>query len=309
MKTLLILACVLGLAPSAFAAGSGATGWAPAVLPQSVQRDLPSHHTGRSYRIFVSKPSAPAPATGYPVIYVLDGNAQFPLLALQARAQEKRAAVTGQAPTLVVGIGYPIDGLNDEQARAEDYTPPAADLSDTGDEQARRQGGADRFLAFVEDELKPLIERSYPVDRQRQTLFGHSYGGLFTLHTLFTRPQAFQTYLAISPSIWWNHRQILDEQRAFAQRLADRPQPLRLFLGVGALEQPSPLDAGGNDPRRQRLDSRRMVDNVRELAATLAPLERAGLRSQLRIFPDEGHGTTALVASGRALGFAAGQPE
>ncbi len=304
MKTLPILACLFCLGAPALAAESPQ--WEAARLPQSQQRDMPSRHTGRTYRVFVSAPSAPPPAEGYPVIYVLDGNAQFPLLALQARAQEKRAAATGLTPSLVVGIGYPVDGLYDEQARAEDYTPPADDLSDTGDERARRQGGADRFLAFVEEELKPAIERRYRVDRRRQTLFGHSYGGLLTLHALFTRPEAFQSYIAVSPSIWWNHRQILDEQRDFARRLAAHPRPLRLLLGVGALEQPSPL---AGDARQRLKQDRRMVDNARELAAALASLEASGLHSQLRIFPDENHGTTALVASGRALGFASGHAE
>src|SRR3546814_19712655 len=48
-------------------------------------------------------------------------------------------------------------------------------------------GGADDFLAFIEHELKPLIAQRYPVDARRQILFGHSYGGLFTLYTLFTK--------------------------------------------------------------------------------------------------------------------------
>ncbi|CAD5107769.1 alpha/beta hydrolase [Zestomonas carbonaria] len=300
-----LLCALLGLASLPAPAETG-TPWSPAVLPHGQQRELASRHTGRSYRIYLSTPTVEPPADGYPVIYVLDGNAMFPALALAARGQEKRAEVTGISPALIVGIGYPIDGLLDEQARAEDYTPPADDLSDTGDLRARKQGGAGRFLAFIEDELKPLIEAEYPVDRHRQTLFGHSYGGLFTLHVLFNRPQAFQTYVASSPSIWWNHRQILAERRQFAARLAEQPVQARLLLSVGGLEQPSaqPTGAADDNPRLRMIGTRRMIDNARELAADLAPLHSRGLSSQLRIYQDENHGSAMLPATLRALEFA-----
>lgn len=69
--------------------------------------------------------------------------------------------------------------------------------------------GAEQFLAFIEEELKPLIEREVPIDRTRQTLFGHSLGGWLVLYTLFTRSRAFQYYAAGSPSIWWKNRCIV----------------------------------------------------------------------------------------------------
>ncbi len=35
------------------------------------------------------------------------------------------------------------------------------------------------------------MERDYPIDRGRQTIFGHSLGGLFVLQVLLTRPDMF----------------------------------------------------------------------------------------------------------------------
>lgn len=49
----------------------------PALLPGTVQFDMVSKITGRSYRIYVSKPQDPTPPGGFPVLYVLDGDAFF----------------------------------------------------------------------------------------------------------------------------------------------------------------------------------------------------------------------------------------
>jgi predicted alpha/beta superfamily hydrolase len=67
-------------------------------------------------------------------------------------------------------------------------------------------GGNDAFLSFIIDELKPAIAKATQVDPGRQALFGHSLGGLFVLHALFSRSDAFDTFIAGSPSIWWGKK-------------------------------------------------------------------------------------------------------
>ncbi|WP_278362020.1 alpha/beta hydrolase [Stutzerimonas kunmingensis] len=188
---LLAVLASLGLAAVQAHAGEAA-GWQPIQLPHSSQRDLHSQRTGKDYRIFVSEPRHAPPPGGYPVLYVLDGNALFPGLAIQAQALEDRPDPNLRDSVLVVGIGYPGEALYDFKARAEDYTPKADDRQRLPGREPPPSGGADDFLAFIEDELKPQIAQRYPVDARRQTLFGHSYGGLFTLYTLFTKPQAFR---------------------------------------------------------------------------------------------------------------------
>ncbi|MDE1556751.1 hypothetical protein PV794_15630, partial [Comamonas aquatica] len=42
---------------------------------------LPGSPTPRQHRVMVYVPQGPAPAAGWPVVYVLDGNLMFPLLA------------------------------------------------------------------------------------------------------------------------------------------------------------------------------------------------------------------------------------
>jgi hypothetical protein len=77
---------------------------APFTLPGAVQFDLASDH-GSVYRIQMYQPPVPAPAEGFPILYVLDGNAMFATAAQAVALQMRRPQVTGVPPGLVVGIG------------------------------------------------------------------------------------------------------------------------------------------------------------------------------------------------------------
>jgi predicted alpha/beta superfamily hydrolase len=143
-----------------------------------------------------------------------------------------------------------------------------------------------------------LIEAQYRVDRRRQALFGHSYGGLFVLHTLFARPAAFQTYVAASPSIWWGGRFVLTQLPAALDGAAGAP---RVLLTVGALEQAAPgADAS---PRGLMLAEKRMVDAARELAATLQARPGGAGRVAFAAFDGEDHGSALFPALSRGLAF------
>ncbi|TBV08566.1 alpha/beta hydrolase [Phytopseudomonas dryadis] len=290
---------LLGMVPW-LSASADTSPWRTASLPLAEERELHSQHTGREYRIYLSVPPGQPPAQGYPVIYVLDGNLLFPALLPQSRMFQPNAFRGGREPVVLVGIGYPTDEAFDVQARAEDYTPPAADMGDTGDRLSSRHGGAERFLAFIENELKPLVEARYPIDRGRQTLFGHSYGGLFTVYTLLSRPQAFQRYLASSPSLWWKQRYIFSLLPAAKGARSLRSGEPRLLLSVGDGEQPAG-DPARQDERLLHQARRRIVDNARDLDAALT---RLGFVSELRIQAHGDHASTAFISAAQVLEFA-----
>jgi len=283
----LVLALLATLGAGGAAAEDTAPAWQAVTLAHTEQRSVHSRHTGRDYRIFVARPQQEPPAAGYPVLFVLDGNALFPTLALQAQALEARPDPALRDSVLVVGIGYPNTQLYDFEARAEDYTPDAAD----------RQ----RFLAFIEDELKPLIAARYRVDPSRQTLFGHSYGGLFTLYALLERPQAFSGYVAASPSIWWYQGFVERRLSAFERRAGKAAPRAQLLITAGSAEEPQAGDPL-SDPRQRHLAERRMVGNARETAQRLAAV--AGLRVDLRINAGANHGTNAQYSTIQALELA-----
>lgn len=276
-------------------------GWQPAVLPQGVQRDIDSAITGQRYRIYLHIPATPAPVGGHSVLYALDGNATFPALALMARSTASRSARTGQVAPVIVGIGYP-SGQDFGGGRARDYTPHIAPrITASGKEQPAGEGGADRFLDFIERELKPLIAGLAPLDPARQALFGHSYGGLCTLHALFTRPGMFQTYLAASPSIWYGERVVLSELAGLAKRTAALPGKPALMLSAGELEQ---FRTRGPAPQGHEAvaSERRMVGEAQDLADRLARSDSLS-RVQFHLLAGENHGSAMFPAMARGMEF------
>jgi predicted alpha/beta superfamily hydrolase len=64
-------------------------------------------------------------------------------------------------------------------------------------------GSSAKFRAFIRDEVKPLVERSYRTNGY-DAVIGESLAGLFILETYLTEPKLFDAYGAISPSLWWD---------------------------------------------------------------------------------------------------------
>ncbi|MBK1838757.1 alpha/beta hydrolase [Azospirillum sp. YIM B02556] len=295
---------LLGAAAAAVAAdlmtcGSSAAGEPVAVtLPRTVQWDMTAGgDPARPHRLFASWPETPPPPEGWPVLYLLDGNSVFGTATEAMRVVGGHGAAAGIPPALVVAIGYPGDKPFDQMRRARDYTPPAAGAPSG-------TGGADAFLDFIENNLKPEVERRFRVDRGRQTLFGHSYGGLFVLHALFTRCAAFQRYVAASPSIWWQDRAILDGERRFTAALPPAAAGRSLLVTVGGNELQAPPGEPPDPAREERRRKARMEGNARELAERLTALAPRGPAVGFVSFVGETHGSVIPAAVSRAVAVA-----
>lgn len=246
-----------------------------------------SEEIDEPYEIRVSLPKAFPPVEGYPVIYVLDGNAYFQFVRDAIRLQSKNALKTFVEAAIVVGIGHPGEDEEVSKRRFYDFTAPAEAyhyperLKRLNVE--REYGGALKFLTFLETRLKPEIERRYRVDERKQALFGHSLSGLFTLFTLFTKPTTFQTYLAISPSIWWNDYELLLYMEQFLERTGKNGEQ-RLFIAVGELE-------------------RFMVDDAKRLVERLEEAQSENLDCTFYCAPEENHASVVPTTMSRAIRF------
>lgn len=274
----------------------------PVALPDTRRIDIADAGPhGHVHRIMLAIPPASAPAQGWPVLYVLDGDLMFALTAQLMRNRFARGPGVPAQGAVVVGLGYAGasgDRVLDLDARSHDYTPPAPGPAMDG--HGRREGGADAFLDFLDAKVRPLVQRAARVDTSRQTLFGHSYGGLCVLHALFTRPGNFRNYVAASPSVWWRDGFILREQERFlAARRADAPT-LRLLVTQGEREAQVPAD-----PARAAIArARRGAEHLRTLLDGLrgAP----GLDWCFMSFPGADHGGSMAPAAQQALALATG---
>lgn len=272
---------------------------APAVqLPGTHQMDLHDPVSGHTWRIWVQRPAGPAPATGHPVLYLLDGNASFALAAQLARNGAGRPGELRSDAAIVVGIGHPGDATIHPAERQRDYTPPAPGGSATA-----QAGGAEVLLNFIARELQPRVATALPVDPLRQTLSGHSFGGLLVLHALFSRPTQFTRYATTSPSVWWNNGQVMGAAERFVQTYTGAPRPFRaqLQLRIGSLET---AEAAPTPARAAVQRERRMLERTQALAAQLKALQWPELSVQLEVLAGEDHGSVMAPALIDALALA-----
>ena len=278
----------------------------PATIPRSEVHVLTSQESGAEYRVQIWRPAAEPPAAGYPVVYLLDGNAWFGMTTALIDTRSRNRDSTGIAPAVVVGLAYPTDAPYDMKRRTWDLTPHAETVTLPPRPNGKPwppTGGGDAFLRFIQEQVKPLVADRVPIDETQETLLGHSFGGLFALHTMLTQPGAFDTYLAGSPSIWFNDRQTMREAEAYLA--SSTTEKARLYLCVGG-EEEDITDIEENSPeaeiRRIWKKKNRMIGNAADFVALLR--DRPELTIDYTVFDGEDHGTVVPQLMIHGLSFA-----
>lgn len=167
---------------------------------------------GEQREIYLRVPPGYDDELRYPVVYVLDGEWGFDLVAsyLDYYARE------GLYPPVIVTA---VRNVN----RNRDYVPAV-------DARFPYTGGAEAFVDFVATEWREYVEARYASSDER-ILLGHSFGGTFVLHALFTRPELFDAYIALSASTWVADRVLFDEARRYFDR--ERHPRAFLYMAVG----------------------------------------------------------------------------
>ena len=95
-------------------------------------------------------------------------------------------------------------------------------------------GGAGHFLAFIEHELFPLVEKEYRVDSSNRGLFGSSYGGLFAAWTMVNRPELFQRYIMASPALFWDDYLFFKQEEELWQK--SQTLNAKVYISAGEKE-------------------------------------------------------------------------
>ena len=254
------------------------------LIPNTTRELIVSEAIGERFVIDILKPDVKGPL---PVVILTDGNMMFPMVSSTAQLLWAGQDVP---KFILVGVGYE----NHEAAlalRTRDLTPSIDEsylsrIAENGKPLPANlaPGGADAFHTFIEESVKPLVEADANGD---YTLAGHSLGGLFTLHVMFSDTARYSRYLAGSPSLWWDNRFMLDVESRFSEH---HTLATNLFTSIGGREQ-----IGPNSNWSQ------MVSNWHTFTERLHSRRYESLRLSTQYFAEETH--TSVVATTWAYGL------
>ncbi|OEH53410.1 hypothetical protein AQ616_17075 [Oceanobacillus sp. E9] len=242
---------------------------------------LYSSFANDTYNLEIYTPDCPVPENGFPAIFVLDGSSHFQLAADVVRLQHIRHTKTGVHPSIVIGIAHQDEDRRNKRFR--DFTA----LSDQVVFPDRMKGkipdiygGAEQFLKFIDHELFPEMNKHFFINQEKRTLFGHSLGGYFTLYASVHSPSLFDTYLACSPSIWWNDYELISYIEKTLDVQNNRAQRRQLFVG-----------------EKEGF----MVEDAKHLQQLF---QQYNYDCKLYIAPDENHASVVPTIMSRAIRFA-----
>ena len=156
--------------------------------------------------VHLPKNASTVSSTGFPVVYVLDGDVLFEEVTNIFTRLYKETGKNISDEVIVVGVG-------NIWLRYRDYSATRISSSPWVDEHtAKTTGGGEAFISFLEKELLPHIHVTYPVSSTR-ILIGHSMGGLAVMNILLKHTSLFDYYAAIDPSMWWDDQKLLKESK------------------------------------------------------------------------------------------------
>jgi len=213
----------------------------------------------------------------YPVVYLLDGSADEDFIHIAGLYQFNSFSWVNRVPeSIIVGIAT-ID-------RRRDFTFPTRIKEDK--EKYPTTGHSDKFVAFIEKELQPYIEREYQTNTSK-TLIGQSLGGLLATEILMKKPALFNKFIIVSPSIWWNNGSILNEDSEVLKESFS--QQTQVYIGVGK-EGLTPTGI----PRVMEVDANLLAEKIKNSKSK-------SVKVYFDYLPDENHATIMHQAVYNAL--------
>lgn len=213
----------------------------------------------------------------FPVLYLLDGAAHFQSVTGMVK---QLSSVNGneKMPRMVI-VGIP----NNKDNRTRDLSPYKV-------ENRPGSGGGNRFLHFIEQELMPHIEGTYPV-ADHKIFVGHSLGGLTVINTLLNRPYLFDNYIAIDPSLWWNGQEMLKEAESVFQKTQFENKSLYVSI-ANTMQQGMEYSTIMSDTSEASL-------HIRSIIAFSTKLEQnpvKGLEFKWKYYENDSHGSVPLIS-------------
>lgn len=258
------------------AAAQAAPPYPPHVIAGSELRVLPPSADGRHYQLHVQLPASFArePQRRWPVLYVTDAYWDFPTVVVSYHNMVYDKVLP---EFIIVGLGYAGEKLDVERMRQWELSPVALEPGGTD------TGHADRFLAAIEREIIPFVEREYRAHPSQRMLAGSSLGGLFALYAMYTRPTLFKGYVAASPAVVVGKDWILQRAREVAR--AGTRIDARLYVTGAEYEWPG------------------FLAGIRRYQQALPELKHPGLVYENRTIDGERHAGTKAESFARGMRF------
>ncbi|WP_405246394.1 alpha/beta hydrolase-fold protein [Cellulophaga sp. Asnod2-G02] len=225
----------------------------------------------------------------YPVVYLLDGHSNFHAVVGMIKQMSSGSKI---CPKMIV-VGIP------NTNRTRDLTPTKTKPNFPSWNVARAaiSGGGGNFISFIEKELIPYIDSNYSTESYRMFI-GHSLGGLTVMNTLVYKPELFNSYVAIDPSMFWDNERLLNEIKNL--KLDKRYQNKSLFLGIA-----NTMDKG-MDTIKVKNDTTKTTKHIRAILTLNSLLAKDTLNNlsfKSNYYQEEDHGSVPIIAEYDALKY------
>ncbi|MEU9100028.1 alpha/beta hydrolase-fold protein [Streptomyces sp. NPDC048361] len=223
--------------------------------------------------------------SSYPVLWVTDASLTFPLI---IGLMNWLHTVQEVAELMVIGVGAPAESSPAEfgTRRTHDFYPmPKRGSAGPGGARVEAQsnavttggGGAEAFLSFLVDELRPRLATELRCGDDHG-LVGFSGGGHFVGFALLSRPAAFDRYVASSPALSGCEDLLFNLEADYAMTHDDLPA--KVFLGAGEAEI--------TDPYLAAVD---IVGSMTRMSQLLRLRNYPSLELTTRLYPRQTHGS------------------
>jgi len=221
----------------------------------------------RIINVYLPEGYDPKDTIKYPVIYLLDGSKDEDFIHVAGLIQYLCFPWINQTkPSIVIGIAN-ID-------RRRDFTYPTTVAKDKQDFPTT--GSSEKFISFIESELQPYVRSNFKTTTNK-TIVGQSLGGLLAAEILLKRPQMFNNYIIVSPSLWWDKESLLKINPDF-----DKFPKLNVHISVGK-------------------EGEVMVRDAKALLKKLQIIEKGKPETAFRYYDDMNHASIYHIALYNAL--------
>ncbi len=224
----------------------------------------------------------------YPVVYVLDGGVHF--LSVCSVINQLSP---GSVPEMIVV------GISTSENRTRDLTPTKVKEARGSSEWVKDSGGGERFTDFIAQELIPYIDNKYPT-ASNKTFVGHSFGGLLVVNTIINRPELFNNYIAIDPSLWWDNEVLT---REVADKLSsEKHKNKTLFLSI-ANPLPQDTEKDFNVLIKDNSMNTEGLRAIHQFSKTVSGSTNSAVNYNYKYYENEDHGTIPLISTYDGMRF------